>query len=198
MSGLRCLSQLGSQPWCGCFTPQSSLEKSWLYIFCIPLPVPSMSPPSLSRAAELRIRWFDGWDWGLLLSHVFGESGLPSANCDAGPCSVWDRAVPVHGDSGTPCLQHANGTHEKDQRTWRSTGRAGQGLGADAGFPISLQDLTLYNPERTITVKGSIENCCKAEQEIMKKVREAYENDVAAMSVSGVRSCPASRLMGAL
>uniref|UniRef100_K7FC28 Insulin like growth factor 2 mRNA binding protein 1 n=1 Tax=Pelodiscus sinensis TaxID=13735 RepID=K7FC28_PELSI len=46
-----------------------------------------------------------------------------------------------------------------------------------------LQDLTLYNPERTITVKGSIENCCRAEQEIMKKVREAYENDVAAMSV---------------
>lgn len=72
------------------------------------------------------------------------------------------------------------------------------GLGADTGFPISLQDLTLYNPERTITVKGSIENCCKAEQEIMKKVREAYENDVAAMSVSGVWSCPASRLMGAL
>ncbi|KAJ6658219.1 hypothetical protein lerEdw1_001486 [Lerista edwardsae] len=47
----------------------------------------------------------------------------------------------------------------------------------------SLQDLTLYNPERTITVKGSIENCCRAEQEIMKKVREAYENDVAAMSL---------------
>ncbi|KAM5257339.1 insulin-like growth factor 2 mRNA-binding protein 1 isoform 2-T2 [Hipposideros larvatus] len=46
----------------------------------------------------------------------------------------------------------------------------------------SLQDLTLYNPERTITVKGAIENCCRAEQEIMKKVREAYENDVAAMS----------------
>ncbi|KAL8176105.1 UNVERIFIED_CONTAM: Insulin-like growth factor 2 mRNA-binding protein 1 [Gekko kuhli] len=48
----------------------------------------------------------------------------------------------------------------------------------------SLQDLTLYNPERTITVKGSIENCCRAEQEIMKKVREAYENDVAAMSIA--------------
>ncbi|XP_061872653.1 insulin-like growth factor 2 mRNA-binding protein 1 isoform X1 [Colius striatus] len=47
----------------------------------------------------------------------------------------------------------------------------------------SLQDLTLYNPKRTITVKGSIENCCKAEQEIMKKVREAYENDVTAMSL---------------
>ncbi|MEQ2221862.1 Insulin-like growth factor 2 mRNA-binding protein 1 [Ilyodon furcidens] len=46
----------------------------------------------------------------------------------------------------------------------------------------SLQDLTLYNPERTITVKGSIEACCKAEVEIMKKVREAYENDIAAMN----------------
>lgn len=33
-------------------------------------------------------------------------------------------------------------------------------------------------------MKGAIENCCRAEQEIMKKVREAYENDVAAMSVS--------------
>uniref|UniRef100_A0A4W3J319 Insulin-like growth factor 2 mRNA binding protein 1 n=1 Tax=Callorhinchus milii TaxID=7868 RepID=A0A4W3J319_CALMI len=47
-----------------------------------------------------------------------------------------------------------------------------------------LQDLTLYNPERTITVKGSIEACCKAEEDIMKKVREAYENDIAAMNVS--------------
>uniref|UniRef100_A0A4W3K0K1 Insulin-like growth factor 2 mRNA binding protein 1 n=1 Tax=Callorhinchus milii TaxID=7868 RepID=A0A4W3K0K1_CALMI len=45
-----------------------------------------------------------------------------------------------------------------------------------------LQDLTLYNPERTITVKGSIEACCKAEEDIMKKVREAYENDIAAMN----------------
>nr|AIM47936.1 IGF2BP1 [Pantodon buchholzi] len=45
-----------------------------------------------------------------------------------------------------------------------------------------LQDLTLYNPERTITVKGPIEACCLAEQEIMKKVREAYDNDVAAMN----------------
>ncbi|XP_061568079.1 insulin-like growth factor 2 mRNA-binding protein 1 isoform X2 [Cololabis saira] len=45
-----------------------------------------------------------------------------------------------------------------------------------------LQDLTLYNPERTITVKGSIEACCQAEVEIMKKVREAYENDIAAMN----------------
>ncbi|XP_067228744.1 insulin-like growth factor 2 mRNA-binding protein 1 isoform X3 [Chanodichthys erythropterus] len=53
----------------------------------------------------------------------------------------------------------------------------------DTKITISpLQDLTLYNPERTITVKGSIEACCLAEQEIMKKVREAYDNDIAAMN----------------
>uniref|UniRef100_A0A3Q3AJN8 Insulin-like growth factor 2 mRNA binding protein 2a n=1 Tax=Kryptolebias marmoratus TaxID=37003 RepID=A0A3Q3AJN8_KRYMA len=46
----------------------------------------------------------------------------------------------------------------------------------------SLQDLTIYNPERTITVKGSLEACCKAEVEIMKKLREAYENDIAAIN----------------
>uniref|UniRef100_A0A9J7ZG80 Insulin-like growth factor 2 mRNA binding protein 1 n=1 Tax=Cyprinus carpio carpio TaxID=630221 RepID=A0A9J7ZG80_CYPCA len=55
----------------------------------------------------------------------------------------------------------------------------------DTKITISpLQDLTLYNPERTITVKGSIEACCLAEQEIMKKVREAYDNDVAAMNIA--------------
>lgn len=47
-----------------------------------------------------------------------------------------------------------------------------------------LHDLTLYNPERTITVKGSVEACSKAQAEIMKKLREAYENDLAAMNVS--------------
>lgn len=52
------------------------------------------------------------------------------------------------------------------------------------GCGFRLQDLTLYNPERTITVKGSIEDCCRAEVEIMKKVREAYDNDIAAMNVS--------------
>lgn len=44
----------------------------------------------------------------------------------------------------------------------------------------SLQDLTIYNPERTITVKGILEALCKAEVEIMKKLREAHENDIAA------------------
>ncbi|XP_062874796.1 insulin-like growth factor 2 mRNA-binding protein 1 isoform X2 [Trichomycterus rosablanca] len=53
----------------------------------------------------------------------------------------------------------------------------------DTKITISpLQDLTLYNPERTITVKGAIEACCLAEQEVMKKVREAYDNDIAAMN----------------
>uniref|UniRef100_A0A8C9VRM2 Insulin-like growth factor 2 mRNA binding protein 2b n=1 Tax=Scleropages formosus TaxID=113540 RepID=A0A8C9VRM2_SCLFO len=47
----------------------------------------------------------------------------------------------------------------------------------------SLQDLTIYNPERTITVKGSIEACCKAEVEIMKKLREAHDNDIAAINL---------------
>nr|XP_020848886.1 insulin-like growth factor 2 mRNA-binding protein 3 isoform X10 [Phascolarctos cinereus] len=49
---------------------------------------------------------------------------------------------------------------------------------------LRLQELTLYNPERTITVKGSIETCGKAEEEIMKKIRESYESDLSAMNVS--------------
>ncbi|XP_042361432.1 insulin-like growth factor 2 mRNA-binding protein 1 [Plectropomus leopardus] len=53
----------------------------------------------------------------------------------------------------------------------------------DTKITISpLQDLTVYNPERTITVKGSIEACCNAEVEVTKKIREAYENDIAAMN----------------
>ncbi|KFU92522.1 Insulin-like growth factor 2 mRNA-binding protein 2, partial [Chaetura pelagica] len=58
----------------------------------------------------------------------------------------------------------------------------------DTGTKITispLQDLTLYNPERTITVKGSTEACASAEVEIMKKLREAYENDVVAVNQQG-------------
>uniref|UniRef100_A0A8C8BQ35 Insulin like growth factor 2 mRNA binding protein 2 n=1 Tax=Otus sunia TaxID=257818 RepID=A0A8C8BQ35_9STRI len=57
----------------------------------------------------------------------------------------------------------------------------------DTGTKITispLQDLTIYNPERTITVKGSMEACSNAEVEIMKKLREAYENDVVAINSS--------------
>uniref|UniRef100_A0A2R9BR32 RRM domain-containing protein n=1 Tax=Pan paniscus TaxID=9597 RepID=A0A2R9BR32_PANPA len=41
----------------------------------------------------------------------------------------------------------------------------------------SSQDLSIYNPERTITMKGTVEVCASAEIEIMKKLREAFEND---------------------
>ncbi|XP_036394760.1 insulin-like growth factor 2 mRNA-binding protein 3 isoform X2 [Megalops cyprinoides] len=54
----------------------------------------------------------------------------------------------------------------------------------DTKITISpLQDLSLYNPERTITVMGSIEACAKAEREVMKKIRESYENDMAALNL---------------
>uniref|UniRef100_A0AAQ6ALV6 RRM domain-containing protein n=1 Tax=Amphiprion ocellaris TaxID=80972 RepID=A0AAQ6ALV6_AMPOC len=56
----------------------------------------------------------------------------------------------------------------------------------DTGTKITispLQDLTVYNPERTITVKGLIEACAKAEEEMMKKIRESYESDMAAMNL---------------
>lgn len=49
---------------------------------------------------------------------------------------------------------------------------------------VSLQDLSIYNPERTITVKGTIDACANAEMEIMKKLREAFENDMLAVNVS--------------
>lgn len=51
-------------------------------------------------------------------------------------------------------------------------------------FFFRLQDLTIYNQERTITVRGGVEECCNAEVEIMKKLREAHENDVALLNVS--------------
>uniref|UniRef100_U3KFX5 RRM domain-containing protein n=1 Tax=Ficedula albicollis TaxID=59894 RepID=U3KFX5_FICAL len=55
----------------------------------------------------------------------------------------------------------------------------------DTGTKITispLQDLTIYNPERTITVKGSTEACSSAQVEITRKLREAYESDVVAVN----------------
>lgn len=65
----------------------------------------------------------------------------------------------------------------------------GRVYGLEFYFPVfsplgSLQDLSIYNPERTITVKGTIEACASAEREIMKKLREAFENDMLAVNVS--------------
>lgn len=42
----------------------------------------------------------------------------------------------------------------------------------------------MYNQERTITVKGNLEACTKAQEEMMIKIREAYDSDMAAMNVS--------------
>lgn len=56
----------------------------------------------------------------------------------------------------------------------------------------------MYNPERTITVKGAIENCGRAEEEVMKKIREAYESDVAAMNVSDGRCNSLPKDLGGL
>ncbi|XP_051558471.1 insulin-like growth factor 2 mRNA-binding protein 2 isoform X2 [Myxocyprinus asiaticus] len=61
----------------------------------------------------------------------------------------------------------------------------------DTGTKItisSLQDLTIYNQERTITVRGGVEECCNAEVEIMKKLREAHENDMAAVNQTNMMS----------
>ncbi|NXX86015.1 IF2B2 protein, partial [Urocolius indicus] len=52
----------------------------------------------------------------------------------------------------------------------------------DTGTKITispLQDLTLYNPERTVTVRGSVEACASAQLEITRKLREAYDSDLA-------------------
>lgn len=45
----------------------------------------------------------------------------------------------------------------------------------------SVLDVTYCNLDRTIVVNGTLEDCCRAENEVMKKLREAYENDVAAI-----------------
>lgn len=38
-----------------------------------------------------------------------------------------------------------------------------------------------------MTVKGSLEACARAEKEVMKKIRESHESDMAAMNVSVIR-----------
>ncbi|CAL1267255.1 unnamed protein product [Larinioides sclopetarius] len=46
----------------------------------------------------------------------------------------------------------------------------------------SMQDVNTFNFERVITIKGKLENICKAEQMISAKLRQSYENDLAAMA----------------
>ena len=42
-----------------------------------------------------------------------------------------------------------------------------------------IKDLNDSNPERTITVLGSLENCKNAESMISQKLRASYESDMA-------------------
>lgn len=56
----------------------------------------------------------------------------------------------------------------------------------DTGIKIfisSLQELTVYNLERTITLKGSIDACSRAQEEVMKKIKESHDSDMAAMNL---------------
>jgi len=48
----------------------------------------------------------------------------------------------------------------------------------------SLLDLTVYNLERTITINGTLKESNKALEELMTKIMESYESDMAAMNVS--------------
>ncbi|CAK9831364.1 Insulin-like growth factor 2 mRNA-binding protein 1 [Anthophora retusa] len=46
----------------------------------------------------------------------------------------------------------------------------------------SINDINNFNPERIITVKGTIDNMSKAESMISSKLRQSYENDLQAMA----------------
>ncbi|XP_025832796.1 insulin-like growth factor 2 mRNA-binding protein 1 [Agrilus planipennis] len=46
----------------------------------------------------------------------------------------------------------------------------------------SINDISSFNLERIITVKGTIENMSKAEAQISAKLRQSYENDLQAMA----------------
>lgn len=50
----------------------------------------------------------------------------------------------------------------------------------------SINDITSCNPERIITVKGTVESMSKAEAKISLKLRQSYENDVQAMAPQSI------------
>jgi hypothetical protein len=56
-------------------------------------------------------------------------------------------------------------------------------------YCYSINDISSFNLERIITVKGSIENMSKAEGMISSKLRQSYENDLQAMAVSCLPYC---------
>ena len=59
----------------------------------------------------------------------------------------------------------------------------------------SISEISTFNMERIITLKGEIDNMSKAEAEISSKLRAAYEADVQAMAVSVLYSRIASMLL---
>lgn len=46
----------------------------------------------------------------------------------------------------------------------------------------SIHDISSFNFERIITVKGNLDNICKAEKMLSTKLRQSYENDLAAIA----------------
>lgn len=50
----------------------------------------------------------------------------------------------------------------------------------------SINDINSFNLERIITVKGSIENMSRAENQISSKLRQSYENDLQAMAPQSI------------
>lgn len=46
----------------------------------------------------------------------------------------------------------------------------------------SINDISSFNLERIITVKGTIDNMSRAEAQISAKLRQSYENDLQAMA----------------
>ena len=59
----------------------------------------------------------------------------------------------------------------------------------------SISEISTFNMERIITLKGEIDNMSKAEAEISSKLRAAYEADVQAMAVSVLYSRIVSMLL---
>lgn len=50
----------------------------------------------------------------------------------------------------------------------------------------SISDISSFNPERVITIKGAIPDISKAEAEVSSKLRAAYETDLQAMAPQSV------------
>lgn len=50
----------------------------------------------------------------------------------------------------------------------------------------SVHDVNTFNLERIITIKGSLDNICRAEQMISQRLRQSYESDLAAIAPQAV------------